>query len=66
MENSNTRAELERIKAQVLQHLQSLPPVPSVAVAVMPPATKVRDTGSAPARMLWGCVIRCVLLLRLR
>jgi hypothetical protein len=41
MENSNTRAELERIKNQVLQHLQSLPPVPSVAVAVMPPATRV-------------------------
>jgi len=41
MENSNTRAELERIKSMVLQHLQELPPVPSVAVAVMPPATKV-------------------------
>lgn len=56
MENSNTRAELERIKAKVLQHLQTLPPVPSVAVAVMPPATKVghsrqqqQQHGSNPA-----------------
>jgi hypothetical protein len=41
MENSNSRADLERIKNDVLQQLQTLPPVPSVAVAVMPPATKV-------------------------
>lgn len=49
MENSNTRADLERIKNQVLQHLQSLPPVPSVAVAVMPPATRVSPMLTKPA-----------------
>lgn len=41
MENSNTRSELEAIKNQVLQQLQSLPPVPSVPIAVMPAGTKV-------------------------
>lgn len=52
MENSNTRADLERIKNQVLQHLQQLPPVPSVPVAVMPPATKVRARGRSGRREL--------------
>lgn len=47
MENSNTRSELERIKNKVLQQLQSLPPVPSVPVAVMPPGTKVRQTAKS-------------------
>jgi hypothetical protein len=47
MENSNTRSDLERIKNKVLQQLQSLPPVPSVPVAVMPPGTKVRQTAKS-------------------
>ena len=42
MENSNTRKDLDKIKAKVLQQLAELPPVPSVPMIVTPATAKVR------------------------
>ncbi|KAF8061951.1 HDAC1 [Scenedesmus sp. PABB004] len=43
MENSNTLAELEKIKNKVLEQLQALPPVPSVPLMVVPATAKIPD-----------------------
>eukprot|EP00798_Chlamydomonas_sp_ICE-L_P022386 gene22386-29493_t len=43
MKNANTREELEEIKLAVLQHLCTLPPVPSAHMQYVPPLRKRED-----------------------
>ncbi len=41
MRNANRREDLEAIRAQVLENLRDLPPVPSVPMTRAPAPTKV-------------------------